>query len=64
PWPSVMNGQGDADFAKTYDVKEIPASVLVGRDGKVITFDLTAAGLMDAVGEAVGDAQTQGQPKP
>lgn len=57
PWPTVMNGQGDADFAKTFGVKEIPASVLVGRDGKVLNFDLTVEGLSKAVEKAIGNAQ-------
>ena len=33
---------------------EIPANVLIGRDGQVVTFDLGAANLLDTVSEAVG----------
>lgn len=52
PWPNVMNGTGDGDISSLYAVKEIPANVLIGRDGKVLTIDLDAASLLTAVSEA------------
>ena len=54
PWPSVLSGQGKRDIAAAYAVTEIPANVLIGRDGKVVTFDLGPANLLDTVAEAVG----------
>ena len=42
PWPNVLNGEGERDVAGPYAVAEIPANVLIGRDGKVVTFDLGA----------------------
>lgn len=53
PWPSVLNGQGERDAAAAYAVKEIPANVLIGRDGKVITFDLGREDLLEAISGAV-----------
>ena len=54
PWPSVLSGEGERDIAAAYAVTEIPANVLIGRDGKVATFDLGPANLLDTVAEAVG----------
>ena len=34
-WPTLMNGQGEKDYAAAYGVSEIPANVLVGKDGTV-----------------------------
>ena len=33
PWPTLVNGSGDRDYAKAYGVADIPANVLIGRDG-------------------------------
>ncbi len=52
-WPNLINGEGDKDVAKTYGVREIPASVLIGRDGKVIHLDLRGTRLDSAVAKAV-----------
>ena len=40
PWPNVLSGEGEHDIAGSYAVSEIPANLLIGRDGKVVTFDL------------------------
>ncbi|WP_435006116.1 TlpA disulfide reductase family protein [Tundrisphaera lichenicola] len=53
PWPTLLNGAGDADFARAYSVSEIPANVLIGRDGKVAHLDLVGPSLEKAVGEAI-----------
>ncbi len=53
-WPTLMNGQGEKDHAKAFGVTEIPANVLIGRDGKVIHIDLSARKLEQAVAQAVG----------
>jgi thiol-disulfide isomerase/thioredoxin len=52
-WPNVINGEGDKDVAKAYGVREIPASVLIGRDGEVIHLDLRGTRLEAAVAKAV-----------
>ena len=53
PWPTLINGQGDKDLTQAYSIGEIPANVLIGRDGKVIHLDLTGSRLEQAVAEAV-----------
>ena len=53
PWPTLVNGQGDKDLTRAYAIAEIPANVLIGRDGKVIHLDLVGPKLDKAVGEAV-----------
>ncbi len=53
PWPTLINGQGDQDLTRAYFVGEIPANVLIGRDGKVAQLDLSGARLGAAIGEAV-----------
>ena len=53
PWPNVLSGEGEHDIAGSYAVSEIPANVLIGRDGKVVTFDLGGADLLQAVSQAV-----------
>jgi thiol-disulfide isomerase/thioredoxin len=41
PWPTLVNGSGDRDFAQAYGVADIPANVLIGPDGTVVQIDLT-----------------------
>ena len=53
PWPTLINGQGDQDWTRAYSIAEIPANVLIGRDGKVIHLDLAGPRLSEAVGEAI-----------
>ena len=52
-WPTLINGSGDQDFAGAFGVTEIPASVLIGRDGKISHLDLTGKKLEKAIAEAV-----------
>ena len=54
PWPTLINGQGDQDHARAFAVAEIPANVLIGRDGKVVQLDLSGPRLEKAVVEALG----------
>jgi peroxiredoxin len=54
PWPNLINGSGDQDYARSYSVTEIPANVLIGRDGRVIHLDLTRSNLEKVVASAVG----------
>lgn len=53
PWPTVLSGKAERDVAERYAVSEIPANVLIGRDGTVITFDLAPADLLHAVAGAL-----------
>jgi thiol-disulfide isomerase/thioredoxin len=53
PWPTLINGQGDQDATRAYSVAEIPANVLIGRDGKVVHLDLVGPKLEKAVAEAI-----------
>jgi thiol-disulfide isomerase/thioredoxin len=53
-WPNLINGPGDRDYAGAYGVTEIPANVLIGRDGTVVNLDLTRPNLEAAVAKAVG----------
>ncbi len=54
PWPNMINGPGEQDYAGAFAVTEVPGNVLIGRDGNVINLDLTQANLDKAVGRAVG----------
>jgi thiol-disulfide isomerase/thioredoxin len=53
PWPTLINGQGDQDFARAFGVSEIPSNVLIGRDGKVARLDVKGSQLEKAVAEAL-----------
>ena len=44
-WPNLINGTGANDYARAYGVAEIPANVLIGRDGNVIHLDLSRKNL-------------------
>ena len=52
-WPNLINGQGEKDIAKAFGVQEIPANVLIGRDGKVSHLDLNGPRLERAVAKAI-----------
>ena len=52
-WPTLLNGPGDLDYASAFAVTEIPANVLIGRDGKVSHLDLTGRKLEKALAEAL-----------
>jgi thiol-disulfide isomerase/thioredoxin len=45
PWPTLMNGSGDHDYAQAYGVSDIPANILIGPDGTVIQIDLSQRNL-------------------
>ena len=53
PWPPLLNGTGEKDLTQAYSIGEIPANVLIGRDGKVLHLDLTGSRLDQAVADAV-----------
>ncbi len=51
-WPVLINGPGAGDVAKAFAIADIPANVLIGRDGKVIHLDLTRRNLAEVVARA------------
>jgi thiol-disulfide isomerase/thioredoxin len=52
-WPTLINGQGDKDYAKAYNITEIPANFVVGRNGTVTHIDLVSKNLESMIGQAV-----------
>ncbi len=44
-WPVLMNQAGEANYAAAYGVSEVPASVVIDRQGKVAHLDLHRANL-------------------
>ncbi|AMV40325.1 TlpA family protein disulfide reductase [Planctomyces sp. SH-PL62] len=53
-WPILMNGPGDADIARAYGVAEIPASVLIDAEGRVVGMDLVRKNLEPTVSKLLG----------
>lgn len=53
-WPSVMNGTGKTDFAKSYGVTDVPSNFLIDRDGKIIQVELNDLDLEKAIERAIG----------
>ena len=53
-WPTLVNGSGDRDFAKAYGISDIPANVLIGRDGSVVQIDLSRRNLEPVVSRLLG----------
>ena len=49
PWPTLVNGSGDRDYAAAYGVSDIPANVLIGPDGTVVQVDLSRRNLEKVV---------------
>ena len=54
PWPTLVNGTGDRDYASAYGVADIPANVLIGRDGTVVQIDLSRRNLETVVSRLLG----------
>lgn len=52
-WPTLMNGQGEKDYAAAYGVSEIPANVLVGKDGTVVHIDLVHKNLEPTIARVI-----------
>lgn len=48
-WPTLVNGPAPADFAAAYGVTDIPANVLIAKDGTVAHVDLVHEHLDDAI---------------
>jgi len=53
-WPTLVNGSGDRDYAKAYGISDIPANVLIGRDGSVVQIDLSRRNLETVVSRLLG----------
>ena len=53
-WPTLVNGSGDRDYAKAYGISDIPANVLIGRDGSVVQIDLSRRNLEPVVSRHLG----------
>ena len=52
PWPQVVLGPSEQNpVAKKYNVTAVPATFLIGRDGKVVAKDLTGRRLQRALGK-------------
>ncbi len=54
PWPTLVNGSGDRDIAKAYGISDIPANVLIGRDGTVVQIDLSRRNLNTVISRQLG----------
>jgi len=52
-WPNLVNGTGARDYARLYGVTDIPANVLIGRDGTIIHRDLWRKNLDSVIAKAV-----------
>jgi peroxiredoxin len=48
-WPTLLNGTGEADHAGAFGVTDIPANVLIAKDGTVAHVDLVRDQLDDAI---------------
>ncbi len=53
-WPNLINGPGEADYAKAYGVTEIPANFLIDRKGTIVHVDLTRSNLETVVARTLG----------
>jgi thiol-disulfide isomerase/thioredoxin len=54
PWPTLVNGSGDRDYAKAYGVADIPANVMIGRDGTVVQIDVSRRNLETVLTRLLG----------
>ncbi|MFO0952001.1 MAG: TlpA disulfide reductase family protein [Isosphaeraceae bacterium] len=45
PWRNLVSGPGEQDYARAFGVTDIPANVLVDRDGKVVQLDVVQKNL-------------------
>jgi thiol-disulfide isomerase/thioredoxin len=53
-WPTLVNGAGDRDHARAYGISDIPANVLVDREGKVVQVDLVRQNFESILTRAIG----------
>ncbi len=62
PWAQVVAGPAEQNpIAQQYNVSGVPATFLVGRDGKVVARDVSGWRLHAELGKLLPDAQPQAQ---
>ncbi len=61
PWPVVVGPAAEA-AARSYQVNDVPASFLIGRDGTIIAVELGGESLARAVDEVLGRPTPAGRP--
>lgn len=55
PWPQAFDSGGWKNkLAQQYNVRSIPATYLIGKDGKIIAANLRGPALEQAVAKALG----------
>jgi thiol-disulfide isomerase/thioredoxin len=53
-WPNLVNGTDDRDYARAYAISDIPANVLVDRNGNVVAVDLVRKNFEQVLARVVG----------
>jgi len=53
-WPTLVNGSEQRDYASAYGISDIPANVLIGREGAVVQIDLSRRNLESVVSRMLG----------
>ncbi len=53
-WPNIISEPGEKDIAAAYGVTEIPATVLIGRDGNIAAIDLPRKNLEPTIAKLLG----------
>lgn len=56
-WPNLVNVPGDGDIAQAYAVSEIPANVLINREGRIAALDLNENTFDEAVEKVLAEDQ-------
>ncbi|ODT96871.1 MAG: hypothetical protein ABS79_07795, partial [Planctomycetes bacterium SCN 63-9] len=54
-WPTLLNGDGEKDYAKAYGVTAIPSNTLIARDGTVVQIDLVQKNLESTIALVTGE---------
>lgn len=58
PWPQYFDGKGfENELAQRFGIGQIPATFLVGQDGKIVASDLRGPALEEALEKAFGDPE-------
>jgi hypothetical protein len=56
PWPQCFDGKGwETDFVQKYGIQGIPATFLVGKDGKVVATNLRGPALDAELGKLLAE---------
>lgn len=53
-WSNLLNGQGAQNFAEAYKITDLPANVLIDKEGKVAAMDADLASLVETLQERLG----------